>query len=64
MRLTDKFLPQLHPGLSTDKSEGVKTSWQRSTLLVLAITMQNIDLVTMATLIGFSVMMILDVALS
>jgi hypothetical protein len=30
---------------------------------VLAITMQNIDLVTMATLIGFSVMMILDVAL-
>ena len=42
MRLTDKFLPHLHPGLSTDKSEGVKTSWQRSTLLVLAITMHNI----------------------
>ena len=42
MRLTDKFLPHLHPGLSRDKSEGVKTSWQRSTLLVLAITMHNI----------------------
>ena len=42
MRLTDKFLPHLHPGLSIDKSEGVKTSWQRSTLLVLAITMHNI----------------------
>ena len=42
MRLTDKFLPHLHPGLSMDKSEGVKTSWQRSTLLVLAITMHNI----------------------
>ncbi len=42
MRLTDKFLPHLHPGLSIDKAEGVKTSWQRSTLLVLAITLHNI----------------------
>ena len=42
MRLTDKFLPHLHPGLSVDQSEGVKTSWQRSTLLVLAITLHNI----------------------
>jgi ZIP family zinc transporter len=42
MRLTDRFLPHLHPGLSTDKTEGVKTSWQRSTLLVLAITLHNI----------------------
>ncbi|MFT5698994.1 MAG: ZIP family zinc transporter [Desulforhopalus sp.] len=42
MRLTDKFLPHLHPGLDTSESEGVKTSWQRSTLLVLAITLHNI----------------------
>ncbi|HID69466.1 MAG TPA: ZIP family metal transporter [Desulfobacterales bacterium] len=42
MRLIDKFLPHLHPGLSIDKREGVKTSWQRSTLLVLAITLHNI----------------------
>lgn len=42
MRLTDKFLPHLHPGLSIDKKEGIKTSWQRSTLLVLAITLHNI----------------------
>lgn len=42
MRLTDKFLPHLHPGLSVDKSEGVKTSWQRSTLLVLAVTFHNV----------------------
>jgi ZIP family zinc transporter len=42
MRLTDKFLPHLHPGLSMDKTEGVKTTWQRSTLLVLAITLHNI----------------------
>ncbi len=42
MRLTDRFLPHLHPGLRRDQSEGVKTSWQRSTLLVLAITLHNI----------------------
>lgn len=42
MRLIDKFLPHIHPGLSIDKKEGVKTSWQRSTLLVLAITLHNI----------------------
>jgi ZIP family zinc transporter len=42
MRLTDKFLPHLHPGLRMDQKEGVKTSWQRSTLLVLAITLHNI----------------------
>jgi len=42
MRLTDKFLPHLHPGLRMDQREGVKTSWQRSTLLVLAITLHNI----------------------
>jgi ZIP family zinc transporter len=42
MRLTDKFLPHLHPGLKMDQKEGIKTSWQRSTLLVLAITLHNI----------------------
>ena len=42
MRVIDRFLPHLHPSLSIDKSEGVKTSWQRSTLLVLAITLHNI----------------------
>lgn len=42
MRLVDKFLPHLHPGLAIDKREGIKTSWQRSTLLVLAITLHNI----------------------
>jgi zinc transporter, ZIP family len=42
MRLTDRLLPHLHPGLAMGKSEGIKTSWQRSTLLVLAITLHNI----------------------
>ncbi len=38
----DKILPHLHPGLKMSEAEGVKTSWQRSTLLVLAITLHNI----------------------
>jgi ZIP family zinc transporter len=42
MRLTDRLLPHLHPGLAINQSEGIKTSWQRSTLLVLAITLHNI----------------------
>jgi len=42
MRIADKIMPHLHPGLSMDKKEGIKTSWQRSTLLVLAITLHNI----------------------
>ena len=40
--LIDRILPHLHLGLSIDKAEGIKTSWQRSVLLVLAITLHNI----------------------
>lgn len=40
IRAVDIVLPHLHPDL--EQSEGVKTSWQRSTLLVLAITLHNI----------------------
>jgi ZIP family zinc transporter len=39
---TDKILPHLHPGFPTSQAEGIKTSWQRSVLLVLAITLHNI----------------------
>lgn len=42
MRLIDRLLPHLHLGLKVEQSEGLKTSWQRSTLLVLAITLHNI----------------------
>jgi ZIP family zinc transporter len=42
MRLADWLLPHLHPGLAMQSAEGIKTSWQRSTLLVLAITLHNI----------------------
>jgi len=38
----DKLLPHLHQGFATDEAEGVKTGWQRSILLVLAITIHNI----------------------
>ena len=38
----DKILPHLHLGLEIDKAEGIKTRWQRSVLLVLAITLHNI----------------------
>lgn len=40
--LVDKLLPHLHLGLETNQAEGIKTSWQRSVLLVLAITLHNI----------------------
>ena len=40
--LIDRILPHLHMGLSMDKAEGIKTSWQRSVLLILAITLHNI----------------------
>jgi ZIP family zinc transporter len=40
--IVDKFLPHLHLGLPMEKAEGIKTSWQRSVLLVLAITLHNI----------------------
>ncbi len=36
----DKVLPHLHPGMK--KAEGPKTGWQRSVLLVMAITIHNI----------------------
>jgi len=42
LRGVDKVLPHLHLGFNTEEAEGVKTSWQRSTLLILAITLHNI----------------------
>ena len=40
--LVDKLLPHLHAGFDLSQAEGIKTSWQRSVLLVLAITLHNI----------------------
>ena len=40
--LIDKVLPHLHPGDKQEDAEGLPTSWRRSVLLVLAITLHNI----------------------
>jgi len=42
LRLLDGLLPHLHRGFADEETEGVKTSWRRSTLLILAITLHNI----------------------
>lgn len=42
LRICDAFLPHLHIGEPRSAAEGVRTSWRRSTLLVLAITLHNI----------------------
>jgi ZIP family zinc transporter len=38
----DKVLPHLHLGFPNEDAEGIQTSWRRSVLLVLAITLHNI----------------------
>jgi ZIP family zinc transporter len=38
----DRILPHLHLGFPMEEAEGIKTTWQRSVLLVLAITLHNI----------------------
>jgi len=42
LRLADELLPHLHPGLAIEQAEGIHTTWRRSTLLVMAITLHNI----------------------
>ncbi len=40
--MVDKIMPHLHLGLPRSEAEGIQTNWQRSILLVLAITLHNI----------------------
>jgi ZIP family zinc transporter len=42
MRLVDYLLPHVHLFGRMEEAEGVKTTWRRTTLLVLAITLHNI----------------------
>jgi len=42
LRTADWLLPHLHLGFPRSAAEGLPTSWQRTTLLVLAITLHNI----------------------
>ena len=39
--VVDRILPHLHLGLEVEEAEGIKTTWQRSVLLVTAITLHN-----------------------
>jgi len=41
LRAIDSLLPHLHPSLAGGEPEGVSTSWRRSVLLVLAVTLHN-----------------------
>ncbi len=38
----DRIIPHLHPGFSSEHSEGVHVSWNRTALLMAAITLHNI----------------------
>jgi len=38
----DQILPHLHLGFPIEEAEGIKTGWQRSILLIMAITLHNI----------------------
>lgn len=42
LRGIDFILPHLHPGMAMEDAEGIPTTWRRSILLVLAITLHNI----------------------
>ncbi len=42
LRLVDRLLPHLHLGLDVKDAEGVKTSWKKTILLALAVTLHNI----------------------
>jgi ZIP family zinc transporter len=41
LRLVDKFLPHLHLFQPESGAEGIHTTWRRTTLLILAITLHN-----------------------
>ncbi|MBQ02647.1 MAG: ZIP family metal transporter [Acidobacteria bacterium] len=42
LRAVDQLLPHLHPRLADTEVEGIPTTWRRTTLLVLAITLHNL----------------------
>lgn len=42
LRIIDKILPHLHMFLDVKDAEGISTTWRKTTLLVLAITIHNI----------------------
>jgi len=43
LRGVDRLLPHLHLGFPMEEAEGIRTSWKRTTLFVLAIILHNIS---------------------
>jgi ZIP family zinc transporter len=41
LRLVDMLLPHIHPRLPIEEAEGIHTTWRRSVLLIMAITLHN-----------------------
>ncbi len=42
LRVIDRYLPHLHLFLPREAAEGISTTWRRTTLLILAITLHNV----------------------
>jgi ZIP family zinc transporter len=63
LALSDRILPHLHPDRPMGQAEGPRTEWQRSTLLVLAITLHNIP-EGLAVGVSFGAAAILDGAMA
>lgn len=42
LRLIDRYLPHLHLFAPIEAAEGISTSWRRTTLLILAVTLHNV----------------------
>ena len=65
MLVLDKTIPHLH--MFADKAEGHKSKLARTTMMLLAVTLHNIPegmaVGVLLFALGFTVMMVLDVAL-
>lgn len=42
LAVVDRVLPHVHPGCALNEAEGIKTTWHKNRLLVLAVTLHNI----------------------
>lgn len=42
LRIADRLIPHLHLGMPMAEAEGMRTTWRRTTLLILAITLHNL----------------------
>lgn len=63
LAMADRILPHLHPDRDLNEAEGPHTEWQRSTLLVLAITLHNIP-EGLAVGVSFGAAAVLDGAMA